>query len=163
MSQSSHINIRQSLHSRIISGEWPLGARIPDEINLAEEYGCARATVNRALQALAEDGLVIRKRKGGTRVNPTPIKHAKLEIPVLREQIEMMGAQYQHETRVKKIKRPPAPIRARLRLNASADALYIETLHLADGKPFAFEIRWVNSSAAEGVLDAPLDQISVNE
>ena len=70
MTANSHHKIRQMLKGRIESGEWELGALIPRELALAEEYNCARTTINRALQALADEGVVVRKRKGGTRVLP---------------------------------------------------------------------------------------------
>ncbi|MEM9495398.1 MAG: UTRA domain-containing protein [Pseudomonadota bacterium] len=151
------------MQKRIQAGEWALGDRIPDEIDLSAEYGCARTTVNRALRALAEDGLVIRKRKGGTRVNPFPVRQAKLEIPVLREQIEATGASYRHQIIAQKQKCPPAAVRTRLRLNPGDKALYLETLHLADDRPFAFEVRWVNTGAVPEILEAPLNKISANE
>lgn len=163
MSANSHAAIRESLHGRIVSGEWALGARIPDEVELAEEYDCARTTVNRALRALAEDGLIIRKRKGGTRVNPMPVRQAKFDIPVLREQVEAAGSQYRHHVIQQKTKAPPSSICRQLRLPTGEKALYLETIHLADDRPYAFEVRWVNIKAVPEVLDAPLDEISANE
>lgn len=163
MNAKTHTAIRESLQSRIQQGEWDLGARIPDEIDLAEEYGCSRATVNRAVQALADQGLVIRKRKGGTRINPLPVKQAKFEIPLLRDQVEATGSRYSHQVIARQIKVPPSAIRTRLRLAARTKAFYIETVHLADDRPFAFETRWVSISAVPEVVDAPLEEISANE
>lgn len=163
MTTNSHAAIRESLLERIQAGEWALGDRIPDEIDLAAEYGCARTTVNRALRALADDGLIVRKRKGGTRVNPFPMRKATLDIPVLREQIESTGGAYRHQTIEQKLKTPPASVRTRLRLKTGQKALYMETMHLADERPFAFEVRWVNTIAVPEILDAPLDALSANE
>lgn len=163
MNANSHVIIRQALEERIVSGEWALGVRIPDEIELAQEYGCARTTVNRALRSLAEDGLVIRKRKGGTRVNPTPVRQAKVEIPILREQIEAMDGVYAHHVLRRKICAPPSAIRKRLNLAAEQEALNLETLYLTDDKPFAFEVRWININKVPDVVKAPLDRVSANE
>jgi GntR family histidine utilization transcriptional repressor len=41
---------------RIADGDWKPGELIPGEVDLADEFGCARATVNRALQDLADAG-----------------------------------------------------------------------------------------------------------
>jgi len=158
-----HAAIRDSLQERIHSGEWELGARIPDEVNLAQEYGCARTTINRALQALADDGLIVRKRKGGTRVNPTPARWAKFEIPIIREEIEANGSRYRHQVLENKILVPPASVRSRLHMQSGDEALYLETMHLADDRPHAFEMRWVNPQSVPEILNAPLDQISANE
>ena len=40
------------------AGEWNSGQALPSVPALAEHYGVARATVSRAIHALAEDGLV---------------------------------------------------------------------------------------------------------
>ena len=163
MTSVSHRSIRQALLGRIQSGEWPLGSRIPGEMDLAAEYGCARTTVNRALQALADEGLVVRKRKGGTRICHMPVRQAKFEIPVLREQVEITGAEYSHKLLYNKIKVPPPEVRSRLHIPAGRQAAHMQTIHRADEHPFAYEERWVNTQTVPGILTAPLDGISVNE
>jgi GntR family histidine utilization transcriptional repressor len=163
MTANSHHNVRELLKGRIESGEWELGALIPGEMALAEEYGCARTTINRALQTLADSGLVVRKRKGGTRVCQMPVPRAKLEIPIVREQVQATGSTYGHQLISQKQKIPPASIRTRLQIPNGQQALFMETIHLADSRPYAFEERWVNIQAVPKIMDAPLDKISVNE
>ena len=41
--------IRDEVKRRIHARDWKPGEPIPNEAELAEEFGCARATVNRAL------------------------------------------------------------------------------------------------------------------
>lgn len=163
MGSVTQADIRQSLIGRIQSGEWSLGSRIPAETALAKEYGCARATMNRALQGLAEDGLVLRRRKGGTHVSLHPVKSARIAIPIIREQVESAGQTYSHTLVTRERKRAPAIIRSQLQLQAGAEAVFLETLHLANGRPFAFERRWVNTDAVPEIADAPLDTINANE
>ena len=43
---NSHHDIRQALRDRIESGEWQLGALIPGEMALADEYGCEAPKVS---------------------------------------------------------------------------------------------------------------------
>ena len=78
MNAQTHRGIREAIRARIVAGEWKLGELIPGEVDFAEQYGCSRTTVNRALQALAEEGIVERKRKGGTRVRPMPLPQAQV-------------------------------------------------------------------------------------
>ena len=163
MTTNSHHNIRQALRERIESGEWGLGALIPGELALAAEYGCARTTINRALQTLADEGLVVRKRKGGTRVCPMPVRHAKFEIPIVREQVEAIGSKYRHQVMSQQEKAPTTSVRTRLHIPDAKKAFFIETIHLADERPYAYEERWVNIQAVPEIVDAPLDEISVNE
>mgnify|MGYP000374306696 CR=1 FL=1 len=67
-------DIRAEVLSRIRSKAWPLGTLIPGEEALAQEFGVARATVNRALSELARSGVLERKRKAGTRVAALPVR-----------------------------------------------------------------------------------------
>ena len=163
MTTHSHHTVRQTIRARIESGEWPLGARIPGELELASEYGCARTTINRALQTLADEGLIIRKRKGGTRVCEMPVRHAKFEIPIIREQVEATDSVYRHQVLSKGLKKPTTSIRTRLRIEEGEKALFLKTIHLADDRPFAYEERWVNVKAVPEVVNAPFKQISINE
>lgn len=51
---------------------------------------------------------------------------------------------------------------SRLGLAAGAELVYLETLHLADGKPFVFEQRWLNPAALPAPL-ADFGAVSANE
>jgi DNA-binding FadR family transcriptional regulator len=56
------------LRSRITSGEWPVGTRIPPEPALVELLGVGRNTVREAVQSLVHAGLVERRQGSGTYV-----------------------------------------------------------------------------------------------
>ena len=53
---------------RIHARDYAPGANIPGEVELAGEFGVARATVNRALRELSDEGILERRRNSGTRV-----------------------------------------------------------------------------------------------
>lgn len=151
--------IRDEALRRIQSREWQPGATIPNEEDLAREFGCARATVNRALRDLAEAGFLERRRKAGTRVAVLPVRKATLEIPVIRREVEARGAVHSHRVLSARSTVPPPPVASRL--NHAAEMLLIETLHLADGRPFALETRWLNTAILPPLPD--LDRVSLNE
>lgn len=162
MNANTHRGLRAAIRARIVAGEWKLGELIPGEADFAQEYGCSRTTVNRALQALAEEGIVERKRKGGTRVRPLPLPQAQLRIPLLREEIEDAGCAYRCEVLARRVARPPRAIAERLAIG-EARAGYLETLHLSDGRPFAFETRWISLAAVPQFAEADLGELSANE
>jgi GntR family histidine utilization transcriptional repressor len=58
--------IRADIEEKIMSGAWRPGDRIPVEHELAAQYGCARMTVTRATEALAEAGLIVRRKRAGS-------------------------------------------------------------------------------------------------
>ena len=58
----------QELRTRITSGQWPVGSRIPPEPQLVELLGVGRNTVREAVQALVHAGLLERRQGSGTYV-----------------------------------------------------------------------------------------------
>ncbi len=163
MTATGHSAIRERIRARIKAGEWPLGSRIPGEADFAEAFGCSRTTVNRALRALADEGIVERRRKGGTRVRPLPVPQVQLTIPLVREQVEATGRRYAHRVLTRGTASPDAAARQRMRLGDDAPLMHLETLHLADERPFAFERRWVNLRAVPAFAAADLSEFSANE
>lgn len=156
-------SVRDAVLARIHSREWPPGAPIPNEADLAQELGCARATVNRALRALAEEGLIERRRRAGSRVAEHPVRKATFAIPVIRREIEAAGGVYSHRLLVCQRAEPSAEVSARLRLRGAEPMLHVETLHLADGRAHGHEDRWVNLAAVPGIEGTDLARISANE
>ncbi|WP_371036953.1 GntR family transcriptional regulator [Rhodosalinus sp. FB01] len=148
---------------RIQTREWQPGELIPSEVALARELGHARATVNRALRALAKQGLLERRRRAGTRVAEAPQRRALLSVPIVREEVEERGARYAHALIARGAAPVPEAPRLALGLAPGARAERVRALHLADGRPYAWEDRWVNLAAAPGFAAAPLDEISANE
>ena len=120
MNSATHHSIREAIRARIVASEWQLGELIPGEADFAQEYGCSRTTVNRALQALAEEGIVERKRKGGTRVRPLPVPQVQLRIPIIREEVEDTGKAYASRIMQRELSAPPAGIAARLGMTMTA-------------------------------------------
>lgn len=154
--------IRDDMRARIAAREWVPGALIPGEEALAAAYGVARATVNRALQDLAEAGLVERRRRAGTRVTAGAPRRAVLSIPVLRSEVEEMGKTHSFLILGFRQAVPPADVAARMAPLPPGPLFWIETLHMADDVPFALERRWLNPSAVPGMLP-DLTRVTVNE
>ena len=148
---------------RIHDREWKPGEAIPHEAALAEEFGCARATVNRALRELAEAGLLERRRKAGTRVPLNPIRKATFEIPIIRHDVEGRGLKHGYRLLAREEGVPPGEVLALLRLPAGRRLLHVAALHLADGAPFCLEERWLNPPTVPGLAEADFSSISANE
>ena len=67
--QPLYKRIYNALLEKISSGEYAPGARLPAEKELCETFGVSRITSKRALELLADQGLVIRRPGKGTFVN----------------------------------------------------------------------------------------------
>jgi len=155
--------IQTEVLHRIRARVWRPGDLIPSEVALAAEFGCARATVNRALRELAETGILERRRKAGTRVSPDPVHKATFDIAVIRREIEALGGVYRHAILQKAHVLAPSFIQALMKLDIHAETLHIRTLHLSNDQPYLYEDRWINMAAVPGIRSADFSRVSVNE
>lgn len=62
--------VHAEIESRLSSGEWKVGDRIPTEAQLSAEFGCSVGTVSKAIARLTAShvGVLERRTRGGTRV-----------------------------------------------------------------------------------------------
>ncbi|TFF27692.1 GntR family transcriptional regulator [Jiella endophytica] len=63
-----YLRIHRELAGRIEAGTYPVGALMPTETELGQEFATSRFTVREALRCLTEDGYVERRQGMGTRV-----------------------------------------------------------------------------------------------
>jgi DNA-binding GntR family transcriptional regulator len=61
-----YLHLRNSLAAAINHGRWKPGVQIPTEDRLTEASGLSLGTVQKALRALADDGMVVRRQGMGT-------------------------------------------------------------------------------------------------
>ena len=65
-----YFQLKTALVEDILSGRYHPGDRLPTEHELCARYGVSRTPVTRALSELAAEGVVLRRRRHGTFVNP---------------------------------------------------------------------------------------------
>ena len=136
--------IRSDIEAKIKGGHWPPGFRLATERELQVQYGCARATVGKALAALADAGLVERRKRAGTVVAAPRAHTAVLTIPDIAEVVADRGQAYRFEL-TERIVRPANPECADERaLMASGPLLELCGLHHADRSVFAIERRVIS-------------------
>lgn len=161
--KATYRDVKADILQKIVDGTFGPGALLPNEVDLAERYGCARATINRAMRELAEDGLLDRKRKAGTRVRLSPLREARFSIPVIRKEIEEQGAEYRYALVNEERRTAPDWLRARLKLDPESMVRHLVCMHYADGIPYQHEDRWINLTALPAARDADFSLTGPNE
>lgn len=78
--------------SKIRTGEWAPGYKLPSENSLAEEFGVSRATVREALQELISRGCIKREQGRGTYVLHAIIDYGMDDLMSITHLLEMHGA-----------------------------------------------------------------------
>ena len=139
--------IRNEIELRIRSGEWKPGYRIPFEHELVAQHGCARATVSKALLALAKAGLIERRRKAGSFVAQPHIESTALGIPDIGAAITARGETYRYELKQRGIREGSFDNDAERRLAARGPLLELEGVHHAGSLPFCHEARIIDLAA----------------
>lgn len=158
--RASYHDIKREVMARIDARVSPQGALLSTGAELCAEFGCARATVNRALRELADQDIVKRKRKSGTRVAIMPPERAQFDIPVTRRTVEAMGAAYRYALIARHEVDAPAWLAAQIGAPQMTRLLHLTAMHYADGAPFHLEERWINVAAVPVVRHVDFTAIS---
>ncbi|NMM43177.1 UTRA domain-containing protein [Rhodospirillaceae bacterium KN72] len=148
-----YLRIKEDLLDRVRSGTWKPGDLIPGEQRLAEQFGCARATVHRALRELAEEGVLERRRKAGTRVARPTSRSVAFDIPLVEDEIRATGARYHYELLEREIAPLPPAEAASLERATGTPALHLRCLHFADRRPYQLEDRWIDIDTVPEAVD----------
>lgn len=159
----SWTDVRDRIQTRILDRTYAPGDKLPKDEEIAEDFGCARSTVQRAMQDLSQIGLVERKRKGGTTVRTDPVTRATVDIAITRREVEERGSKYDYQLIKCEMADAPKSVLARFGLKAQQQLLHVEALHLADNRPFILEDRWICTTTVPEILNVDLVEQSANE
>ncbi|WP_084599577.1 GntR family transcriptional regulator [Actinoplanes subtropicus] len=131
-----YYQVATRLQELIEKGEIGVGARIENEVDLAERLGVSRPTTRRAIQYLVERGMLVRKRGVGTQV-----VHPKVRRPVELSSLydDLVAGDRAPRTEVLDLKVIPASdaIATSLSLTPGTEVTWIERLRYAGGEPLA--------------------------
>ena len=131
-----YYQVATRLQELIEKGEIGVGARIENEVDLAERLGVSRPTTRRAIQYLVERGMLVRKRGVGTQV-----VHPKVRRPVELSSLydDLVAGDRAPRTEVLDLRVISASdaIAASLSLQPGAEVTWIERLRYAGGEPLA--------------------------
>ncbi|MHC9236478.1 GntR family transcriptional regulator [Pseudooceanicola sp. 502str34] len=139
------------LRSQIHGGALRPGDKIMGEAELCEAYDVSRITAKRALNELADTGLVIRKRGSGTRVTDRlPPQPLKASIDGLLEKVGEMGRNTSVRVLSSALMPAPPEIRAALNLPEGARALQSRRVRSLNDQSVSFLEAWIPEEVAEG-------------
>jgi GntR family transcriptional regulator, histidine utilization repressor len=155
-----HQRIQGDIETKIVTGEWPVGFRIPFEVDLAKQYGVSRMTVNKVLTQLARAGLIDRVKRSGSFVSQPHTQSAVLEIGDIRAEVESLKLPYDFEVIDRRKHKPSAEDRLRLDVPAHVSVLDISCLHRAGGRPFCLEERLISLETVPEAEQASFEDVA---
>lgn len=115
------------------------GDRLPSEAELCDRFGVSRMTARQAMQLVASDGLIERRRGAGTFVRPHPVPR-ELGSPLsFTNSMRARGMSASSQTLRWGEVKPSEDERIALGLATGEMAFVLERLRLADEMPMAIE------------------------
>ena len=157
-----YFQIAENLRRAIEEGTLKPGERLDNELDLTERLGVSRPTVRQAVQRLAEQGLVIRRRGLGTVVVAPHI----LRSVALTSLYDDLSATHRHPaTTVLAAREVEADddVAKALSLPSGAAVLYLERLRLADGTPLAIMHNFLPAGLLKGRPEDALEKTGLYE
>jgi GntR family transcriptional regulator, histidine utilization repressor len=148
-----HDRILTEITTKILSGVWKPGFRIPFETELAEQFGVSRMTVNKVLSQLTREGVVERRRKLGTVVCAPKAESAILEIADLEQEVSQLGQSYGYKMLSQEQRLINATERLGFPIAENSPVVALRCLHSGDDVPFCFEERVINVTAVPEAKD----------
>jgi GntR family histidine utilization transcriptional repressor len=143
-----YAEIQRDIERKIMTGEWGPGFRIPKESDLLKEYGCSRMTVNKALSSLAAAGMITRRRRAGSHVQPPRIDEPLLYIQDIRAEVLAIDRAYSFAITNRTVRKVSEAVDARhVGVPVGTRMLFLEVMHFADNLPFTMETRQINLDA----------------
>lgn len=154
--------VKDALRAKIESGALLAGDMVPGEEQLAADFNCSRLTAHRALRELADEGLVVRKRRAGTQVASRDSGGVLIRIPSVREEIERRGFTYCYELLARHHAAPDAGVAQALGAVRGERHLNVVGRHWADERVFQHDTRWINLIQVPGALEVDFSAVSAN-
>ena len=147
-----YLRIRDFILDGITSRQFPPGAKITPEVELARQFGVSRMTVNKAIRDLAEAGVLIRYAGDGTYVAERKAESPLLDVNNIAEEIARRGHRYRAELYFVREEAASEEVALRLTLAAGAPVFHSLIVHFEDDIAIQIEDRYVNPQWAPAYL-----------
>jgi GntR family transcriptional regulator len=139
-----------------------VGEAIPSERQLSAELGVSRLTLRAALEDLAREGYLVRRRGAGTFVSEPKITQ-ELTMTSFTDDMRRRGMRPASRTLELRVTPAGARLGRLLRVSPSEPVVVARRLRLADGESMAIETLHVRESHVPGLTARDLEQRSFYE
>ncbi|MBX3620050.1 MAG: GntR family transcriptional regulator [Rhizobacter sp.] len=139
------------------SGEWKPGEAIPSEIELAARFKVSQGTVRKAIDALADENLVVRRQGKGTFVATHAEEKIQYRFLRLTPDSGESGGMQRRVIDCRRM-RAPADVARALELKAGDTAVQIRRLLFFHGRPVVLDDIWLNGALFKGLTAERLSE-----
>src|SRR5581483_634125 len=134
-----YYQVEQTLRAEIEAGQISSGKPLPNEAQLMSQFGVSRITIQKALNNLAQAGLLERRRGKGTFVNSPATEEPYSCLRSFTAEVLSHGHQPSTQLLDFRIISAPPNVAQWLRLDDKAAVVFVKRLRLIDGEPVSID------------------------
>jgi GntR family transcriptional regulator len=154
-----YLQISTWLTEVIQIGRYPLGDKIPSEVELSSICQVNRNTLRQAIAELTKNGLLTKKKGQGTFVTalePSTLKHQLNRISSFSKELSAAGIQEHTSLIGKGIEKPSKRTAKALTITPEIDVIAIRRLRTGDDLPLIYEETYLPVDLYAGILKMDL-------
>lgn len=155
-----YIQLRDGIRKSIETKELKPGDKIDSEKKIAQKYGVSVITARNALNELAMEGLIVRKRGKGTFVSSVKYQSDYTKVQSFTESCIASGLKPGSVLLQSKVIDAPDYLTKALELEPNSQVIFISRLRTIDGVPMVIENSYLPMAYME-ILREDLDKISL--
>lgn len=149
------------LFQNIINGEYAIGTLIPAESELMNQYHVSRATARKAMEMLANDGMVHKKRGYGTVVISNKPKNSPKRVVSYTRKNDIDPVTPIKKVIDKCIMKAPTHIAEKLNIAMDSEVFCLKRVRCAGSRPFYVEINYFDARYVPDIMSRDFSQESL--
>ncbi len=142
---------------RIASGELAVGDALPTENALCSALSISRSTVRQAFGLLEDEGVILRRRRAGTRVCKPKLNRNLNNLYNFTTEMHALGLTPSSKVVRFRTIHPSDMVASVLRIASEDSVYYIQRLRLADGEPLLLETTYIPTRFCPGMMRCQLN------
>jgi GntR family transcriptional regulator len=153
-----YYQLKCALMKAIEAGEWQPDQQLPNELQLAEQYGISKITVRQALQGLADMGYIRREHGRGTFVCKLKLDQGPRELTSFSEEIRRHRLTPTSRVVESMVQKAEGRVAESL---GAGQVFMLKRLRMADGEPMGLQTAHIPLNLVPGLEKENLENVSL--
>jgi len=152
--------VKRYITDHIQSGKWEAGQRVPSEIELIEQLGVSKMTVNRAMRELMVAGIIVRRQGVGSFVSKTKPRAPLIEMRDIAEEIEARGNRHDADMKLLETIILDNPVADAIGMRPGLRVFHSVIVHRENGTPVQLEERWIDPTVFPNYIGVDFSKVT---
>ena len=152
-----YIQIKKAIQAAILNEKFQQGEKIPNEIELMEQYSVSRVTVRKAVEELVKEGYLVKLHGKGTFVSHAKIERKIKHVMGFTAACKANGFTSHSLVTKKEIVDPDTSIKKALQLDPDEKVIFIQRKRYAGDSPLMLENNYYPYNRYHFLLEESLE------